>query len=133
MKTKSILALLALIIALGGGWYFMNFEKYAPTKYVTNTPTGTVTTDTTTGTTSTGTPTFSMTDVAAHKDASSCYSIVSGAVYDLTMWVNMHPGGKGPILSMCGTDGTQAFMNQHHGAPKQMAILARYQIGVLTQ
>ncbi len=133
MKAKTILGVIALILALAGGWYFINFEKYAPTTYVTDTAHGQVTTDTTTGLTSTTTPKYSMADIAPHKDATSCYSIISGSVYDLTMWVNLHPGGKGAILSLCGTDGTTAFMNRHHGAPKQMSILARYQIGVLTQ
>ena len=107
MNTKTILGLLALIIALGGGWYYMNFQKYAPATYVTDTPHGQVTTDTVTGTTSTNTPKYLMTDVASHKDKTSCYSVVSGAVYDLTLWVNMHPGGKNPILSLCGHDGTK--------------------------
>ncbi len=131
MKTKIILGLVALILVVAGGWYYMNFAKYAPTTYVTDTPTGSITTNTTTGTVSTSTPTYVMADIATHKDATSCYTVVSGSVYDLTMWVNLHPGGKGGILKMCGADGTEIFTKMHHGAPKQMEILARYKIGTL--
>ena len=131
--TKKIFSVLVLFTVLVGGWYFFNYEKYAPTTYVTETSSGNLTTDTTTGLVSTTTPTYSMADVVSHKDAASCYSVISGKVYDLTMWVNLHPGGKRGILAICGNDGTEKFIDQHHGATKQMSVLARYQIGVLTQ
>ena len=124
---------LVVFLLFGVGWYYYNFTQYAPTTYVTDTPTGSTTTDTKTGTTSTTTPTYTMADVSTHNSISSCYSVVSGSVYDLTMWINLHPGGKGAILSMCGTDGTSAFMNQHRGKSKFMTILARYKIGTLIQ
>lgn len=123
----------ALIGAAGGAWYYMNFTKYAPTTYVTDTENGAVTTDTTTGETSTTTPSYTQAEIASHKDATSCYTVISGSVYDLTMWVNMHPGGKGAILSLCGVDGTERFMNKHKGGEKYMGILARYKIGVQAQ
>lgn len=136
---KIILPVVGLVIGLavlGGVWYYYNFNKYAPTTYVTEvtTETGTTTTtiDTTTGTQTPGAPRYTLAEVSAHNSATSCYSIVNGKVYDLTMWVNLHPGGKQAILSMCGVDGTAKFMGQHHGAQKQMDILARYYIG-LTQ
>jgi cytochrome b involved in lipid metabolism len=49
------------------------------------------------------------------------------------MWINLHPGGRDKILSICGKDGTAPFMAQHHGAQLQMDILARYYIGNLSQ
>lgn len=133
---KTILWILGVIVvlgALGGAWYYYNFTKYAPTTYVTDTPSGSTTTNTVTGETSTTTPTYTMAQVAQHNNATSCYSVISGSVYDLTMWVNLHPGGRQAILSICGVDGTAPFMAQHHGAPRQMTILARYKIGVLGQ
>lgn len=122
-----------LLGAAGGIWYYMNFTKYAPTTYVTDTKDGPITTDTATGETSTTTPIYTQTEIASHKDAASCYTIISGSVYDLTMWVNLHPGGKGAILSLCGIDGTERFMNKHKGGEKYMGILARYKIGVQAQ
>jgi cytochrome b involved in lipid metabolism len=76
---------------------------------------------------------FTTADVSTHTTAVSCYSVIQGSVYDLTMWVNAHPGGKGAILSLCGIDGTEKFMNQHHGGKKFMDILSRFKIGTLTQ
>lgn len=148
---KIILYVIGCVVIIGvasAGWYYYNFQKYAPVSYVTDTPvtspttavttptsstTEQVTVNTTTGATTPGSPTYTMTDVATHMDATSCYSVISGAVYDLTMWVNLHPGGKKAILSICGVDGTDKFMNKHKGGEKFMTILARYKVGMLAQ
>jgi cytochrome b involved in lipid metabolism len=129
----TIVSIIILIGACGSGWYYYNTEKYAPEVYVTDTPGGEVTTNTTTGTTSTTTPTYSMADITTHNSATSCYSAINSSVYDLTAFINMHPGGKGAILSICGNDGTEKFMKMHKGGEKFMKILARYKIGKLTQ
>lgn len=74
---------------------------------------------------------YTSADVAAHNSGSSCYSIVGGLVYDLTNWINKHPGGKSEILAMCGKNATNAFEGQHGGESKPEKILAGYQIGIL--
>lgn len=126
-----IISIIGLIVIAGGIWYYSNFKKYAPTVYVTETETGTTTVNTSTGTETPGSPTYTLAQVGEHKDASSCYSVIGGSVYDLTMWVNMHPGGKGAILSLCGTDGTARFSAKHGGDARPTTILARYKIGAL--
>lgn len=137
------IAVLAIIAASIGGWYYMKYSKYVPDVYITETQTtdestGTTTTttttiDTTKNTETSGTPTFTMAEVATHTTLESCYTVISGTVYDLTLWVNLHPGGKNAILSICGIDGTERFMNKHKGGDKFMAILERYKIGKVTQ
>jgi cytochrome b involved in lipid metabolism len=133
MKKISLLiaGVLVVVASLITGWYFYNFNKYAPTIYVTDTVSGSTTTNTVTGERSTTTPKYTLATVTAHNNASSCYTIISGSVYDVTMWVNMHPGGKAAILSLCGIDGTIKFMDQHHGGSRFMTILARYKIGTV--
>lgn len=134
MKT-TLLSILGLVVIGGAacaGWYYYNTTTYAPESYVTISDTGTTTTtNTTTGEVTTGAPTFTASDVASHNGAASCYTIISGVVYDVTAFVNMHPGGKGAILSICGVDGTEKFMNKHHGGVKFMNILVRYKVGTL--
>lgn len=73
--------------------------------------------------------TYSLQDVAQHKDASSCWTVVSGKVYDVTSWIARHPGGERAILSMCGRDATSAFSGQHGGQARPESELASYQIG----
>lgn len=69
--------------------------------------------------------------VALHNSESSCWSIIGGAVYDLTPYIKKHPGGARNILKICGKDGTSAFEGQHGGESKPEAILANYKLGNL--
>lgn len=70
-------------------------------------------------------------EVATHSSAESCYTVVSGIVYDLTSWIDQHPGGREAILSLCGTDGTAAFEAQHGGERRPAEELASFAIGIL--
>lgn len=99
------------------------------TTATTTTKIKTTTVNTKTGTTTPGAPSYTLAQIATHNDATSCYTAINGKVYDLTLWINMHPGGRDKILSICGIDGTARFMAQHNGAQKQMDILARFYIG----
>lgn len=80
-----------------------------------------------------GVHTFTMAEVAAHASAASCYSAINGSVYDLTSFINGHPGGSAAIKSLCGVDGTAAFNAQHGGTGKPAQMLASFKIGVLAQ
>lgn len=77
--------------------------------------------------------TYTMADVVEHNDASSCWSVVEGGVYDLTAWIGSHPGGEQAILGLCGVDGTGAFKGQHGDAQQQNQVLATMKIGVLVE
>lgn len=130
MKSTHIGGLITIVLLTGiGFWGYDKYATYAPNEYVVETVAGTSTVNATTGETTPGAKTFTSADVAAHKDAASCYSIINGSVYDLTAWVNMHPGGKEKILSLCGANGSARFMQMHKGGQKYMDILARFKIG----
>ena len=72
---------------------------------------------------------FNSADLARHASASSCWTIVSGNVYDLTQWIPQHPGGPTVIKAICGKDGTSSFNGQHAGASRPASALAQYKIG----
>ena len=74
---------------------------------------------------------YTAAEVAAHGDASSCWTIIAGNVYDLTSFVGEHPGGERNILKICGKDGTAAFEGQHGGQSRPEATLAGFLIGPL--
>ena len=76
---------------------------------------------------------FTLADVATHGNASSCWSAINGKVYNLTSWINQHPGGPERILSICGTDGSSAFNAQHGGQSNPANELANFYIGTLAQ
>lgn len=74
---------------------------------------------------------YTMDMVRAHNSASSCWSAISGSVYDLTSWISQHPGGPVVITAICGTDGTAAFAGQHAGERRPANELAGFKLGPL--
>lgn len=75
--------------------------------------------------------TFTLAQVATHATEANCYSAINGVVYNLTAWINKHPGGDRAILSICGKDGSAAFNGQHAGSTRVENILAGYEVGIL--
>lgn len=76
---------------------------------------------------------LTMAEVATHATAADCWSVVKGTVYDLTSWIDQHPGGVGPIESMCGVDATDAFIAQHGSQRTPNKVLAGFEVGPLVQ
>jgi cytochrome b involved in lipid metabolism len=74
---------------------------------------------------------YTMEEVSKHNSKESCWSVIRGEVYDLTSWVNKHPGGPDRILRICGKDGTDLFIKQHGEAERPENILRNFKIGVL--
>ncbi len=82
-------------------------------------------------TSGTTTKSYTLAEVAVHKDSKSCWTAINGGVYDVTAWISQHPGGSGPILALCGKDGSSAFDNQHGGQRRPEQELAGFKIGTL--
>ena len=76
-------------------------------------------------------PVITVAAVAVHDTSNDCWAIVNSSVYNLNQWISAHPGGKGPINSMCGVDATAAFTNHHGGQEAPEARLASFKIGIL--
>lgn len=74
---------------------------------------------------------LSLETVAANNTAESCWAIIDDNVYDLTDWIDSHPGGSSRILGLCGTDGTSQFQGQHGGSSSAQGTLERYLLGAL--
>jgi L-lactate dehydrogenase (cytochrome) len=52
-------------------------------------------------------------ELAAHKSETSCWLAINGVVYDMTEFLNEHPGGKSILLKYAGSDATRAFSSYH--------------------
>jgi hypothetical protein len=76
---------------------------------------------------------YTMEQVKANNSSSKCWSAINGKVYDLTNWINSHPGGPGAITSLCGTDGTSSFNGMHGGSGQPASRLAGYLLGPLNK
>lgn len=74
---------------------------------------------------------ITLAQVKKNNKSTSCWTIVNRKVYNVTEWINQHPGGSARILSLCGKNGTAMFSGQHSGQSGPGNVLASYQIGVL--
>jgi len=52
---------------------------------------------------------FTMQEVMAHNSPSNAWTVVDGRVYDITDFLNRHPGGYYAISRAIGKDGTTVF------------------------
>lgn len=73
--------------------------------------------------------TITMADVAKHSSPSDCWSAIDGKVYNLTQWIDRHPGGAVVIKALCGKDGSAGFNGQHQGQRRPADELARFLVG----
>jgi cytochrome b involved in lipid metabolism len=53
--------------------------------------------------------------------------------YDLTGWINKHPGGPEAIENLCGTDATVSFSQKHGNQKKPQQTLANLLLGELVK
>ena len=74
---------------------------------------------------------YTMAQVAANNSAKSCWAVIEGSVYNLTAWINSHPGGSGAIISLCGTEATSSFKGKHGNQSRPAAQLSGYLLGPL--
>jgi cytochrome b involved in lipid metabolism len=80
--------------------------------------------------------TLTSAELTKHNSASSCWLLISGKIYDVTTFLNQHPGNASTILPTCGTDATQAYATRGgtgtHSSSAN-ADLTMYYIGDLNQ
>ena len=76
---------------------------------------------------------YTMAKVKENNSATSCWSVINGNVYNLTQWINSHPGGPSVIRGLCGVDGTSSFNGKHRGQGNPTATLASYLLGPLAK
>ena len=74
---------------------------------------------------------LTLDEVKKHNSAGDCWSIIDGNVYDLTNWVDSHPGGKERITAICGKDGTSSFLGKHSNSSSAKSQLTRFELGKL--
>lgn len=59
---------------------------------------------------------FTVEEVAKHSDRESAWVIIRKKVYDVTHFLNEHPGGDLLLLDRAGSDATIEFEGQEHSA-----------------
>ncbi len=76
---------------------------------------------------------YTMANVKKNNSAASCWSLINGNVYNLTQWINSHPGGSSAIRGICGVDGSSSFNGRHAGQSNPKENLAGYLLGPLAK
>jgi len=56
---------------------------------------------------------LTATEVAKHNTKTDCYLIVNDQVYDVTAFIDQHPGGVEKIVEGCGKESSQIFAAIH--------------------
>ena len=65
-----------------------------------------------------------------HGDAETVWTVINGKVYDLTKFLDEHPGGRSILVENAGLDSSQEFEDVGHSKDAR-EMLADYQIGRL--
>ncbi|KAF8076701.1 cytochrome b5-like heme/steroid binding domain-containing protein [Lyophyllum atratum] len=74
------------------------------------------------------TKTVTIDDLRAHKTKESFYILIHGKVYDVTKFIDEHPGGDEVILAEGGQDATEAFEDVGH-SDEARALLPEMLVG----
>ncbi|KAL2006791.1 hypothetical protein VTN00DRAFT_9459 [Thermoascus crustaceus] len=78
-------------------------------------------------------PTFTQADIESHNTAKSCYVTLGSKVYDVTSFIDDHPGGGDLILEYAGHDVTEIMRDvvSHEHTEAAYEILEEYHIGFI--
>ena len=74
-------------------------------------------------------PSYSWEQIAQHSSVESCWVYSHGSVYDITEWLDRHPGGRDVLLLVAGKDVTDLLPSYHPFSERPQQLLAKYRIG----
>lgn len=70
----------------------------------------------------------SFEEVRKHSDRKDCWLVISGKVYDVTAFMDEHPGGDEVLLACTGKDATADFEDIGH-SDSAKELMSQYCIG----
>ncbi|KAI1266127.1 hypothetical protein F5Y18DRAFT_382534 [Xylariaceae sp. FL1019] len=73
---------------------------------------------------------YTLKQVAAHNTPKDAWMIIHGEVYDVTKYLQEHPGGVEVLIEAAGKDASEEFDNAGH-SEDATEIMAEYRIGKL--
>ncbi|XP_028780775.1 cytochrome b5-like [Neltuma alba] len=76
----------------------------------------------------TGRKSYTLAEVSQHNHRHDCWIIIGGKVYDVTKFLEDHPGGDEVLLSATGKDATEDFEDVGHSTTAE-AMLDEFYVG----
>ncbi|PKI62463.1 hypothetical protein CRG98_017087 [Punica granatum] len=73
---------------------------------------------------------FTMQEASQHSSKDDCWIVVDGKVYDVSSYLDEHPGGDDVVLAATGKDATDDFEDAGHSR-EAMELLETFCIGEL--
>uniref|UniRef100_A0A8C5IS47 Cytochrome b5 type B n=1 Tax=Junco hyemalis TaxID=40217 RepID=A0A8C5IS47_JUNHY len=73
-------------------------------------------------------PVFTLEEVAKHNSSREAWLVIHGRVYDVTRFLDEHPGGEEVLLEQAGRDATESFEDVGHSTDAR-EMLKQYYIG----
>ena len=74
---------------------------------------------------------YSIDDIMEHNKKNDCWIAINKDVYDITDFIEIHPGGSAMLLTVAGTDATD-FFNELHRPDILEEIAIDYRIGTFS-
>ncbi|CAO3646103.1 unnamed protein product [Cunninghamella echinulata] len=56
---------------------------------------------------------YTLDDLKQHNTQNDAWTAIQGKVYNMTPYINFHPGGVKDLMRIAGRDGTKLFMLTH--------------------
>ena len=72
---------------------------------------------------------LTIASVQQHATPDNCWIIISNNIYDVTNYMNLHPGAASTIIPYCGADATNAFATKDKANPSPHSDFATSQLG----
>ncbi|CAH1119119.1 unnamed protein product [Phaedon cochleariae] len=75
---------------------------------------------------------YSLSDIKTHNDNKSTWIVIHNNVYDVTNFLNEHPGGEEVLLNNAGKEASENFELIGHSSDAR-ELMVKYKIGELVE
>jgi cytochrome b involved in lipid metabolism len=76
---------------------------------------------------------YDWNEIEKHSNEKDAWIVIDGYVYNVTDFLNIHPGGADVIIERLGRDATEAFNNSliHAHSQNALEMMKKFRIGVV--
>jgi len=75
---------------------------------------------------------YSLAEIASHNTNKSTWLVIHNNIYDVTEFLNEHPGGEEVLLEVAGKEATEMFEDVGHSTDAR-ELMKKYKIGELVE